>query len=80
MSKKKQDRQVVVVVKPEALPAPVAAPVRIELTFDAWWAMKQGTLRMAPEMKDVLRKHFVARGFMASGEFDKGLEDFGIRT
>ena len=79
MAKKKVEQPVVIVSRPDDVPVIVPAePVKIALTFDAWWATAQGSLRLKPEMKEVLRHHFIARGFMASKEFDKGLKDFGL--
>ena len=76
MGKKKQS-VMVVGENEKVLVAPVE-PIKIEMTFDAWWAMKQGTLKLDTDMKDILKKHFTARGFMKSKEFDKGLKDFGL--
>lgn len=48
------------------------------INFDAWWIMKAQSLKLKPEMKDAVKKHFMARGFMDSGDFDNGIIDFGI--
>lgn len=50
------------------------APIKPQLSFDAWF-MQKG---LKSELKNILKKHFDARGFMASKEFDTGLKDFGI--
>ena len=79
MAKRKTEQPVVIVSRPDAAPVNVPAePIKIDVTFDAWWSVAQGSLRLKPEMKEVLKHHFIARGFMASKEFDKGLKDFGL--
>ena len=51
-----------------------------KMSFDAWWMRTRTKHRFNPEMKEVIFKHFKARGFLRSGRFDDGLRDFGVKS
>lgn len=79
--KKVKSPELKVIGEQSAEPAPQMpeiAPIEPKIGFDAWWTMKAQSLNLRPELKDAIRKHFQSRGFMENGEFDKGIEDFGI--
>lgn len=58
---------------PEALYTP--------MSFDTWWIQIQSKHKFKPELKESMRKHFTARGFINdSRKFDQGLRDFGYNT
>jgi hypothetical protein len=54
-------------------------PFMISLSFDKWWLMTMQKLDLTPSMKIAVKKHFEARGFMKTGNFEGGLEDFGLK-
>lgn len=59
--------------KPSAPEAPY-----IPMSFDTWWIQAQSKYKFKQELKEAVRKHFAARGFLDdSRKFDKGLIDFG---
>lgn len=51
-----------------------------KMSFDAWWMRTRTKHKFNPEMKEVIWKHFKARGFLKSGRFDDGLRDFGVKS
>jgi len=51
-----------------------------QLTFDAWWVRSQKVYNFGADMKEVIFKHFRARGFLKNKKFDEGLNDFGIKS
>ena len=51
-----------------------------EITFEAWWMRTQKKYNFSSEMKEVVYKHFRARGFLRIKKFDEGLRDFGIKS
>jgi hypothetical protein len=56
----------------------IIPPARPVISFQAWWLQAQQAKQLKFELREALKKHFEARGFMTSGEFDKGLADFGL--
>jgi hypothetical protein len=77
MSRKKNQNQaeLQIVGQPELAAKKIeVAPIKPDITFESWF-MQTG---LKVELKKVLMKHFKARGFLDSKEFDKGLSDFGI--
>lgn len=52
------------------------AQSRHQVSFDEWWAL-EGNQKFPERLKDVIRKHLKARGFI-EGKFDEGLKDFGL--
>lgn len=79
MAKRKEEPKLIIAGQ-EALEAPVEyiAPLRLNLDFDSWWMLTQQRLKLRPELKESIKKHFAARGFLARNDFDAGLLDFGI--
>ena len=78
--KDSQNSEVTIVgITEEAAPKATDLPKRIQpaMTFEAWWMLAQSTYKLAPHMKSAVYKHFKARGFLVSKEYDKGLRDFG---
>jgi len=51
-----------------------------QLTFDSWWMQTQKRHGFKNDIKEVVFKHFRARGFLDSKKFDDGLKDFGIKS
>lgn len=50
----------------------------IPVSFDAWWLQAQSKYKFKSELKEAIRKHFTARGFINdSRRYDQGLKDFG---
>ena len=72
----KKDNMIMIPKEPEATPVSTtkAQPIKPIVTFEQWWAAKG----IPSKYKIAVKKHFEARGFMASQEFDKGLKDFGL--
>lgn len=73
-------------VQTPAQPAQAAQSVqapkafKIQQSFDEWYLQKQHGKGWRPEMKEALRRHLVACGFMKTGDFDNGLKHFGIKS
>jgi hypothetical protein len=81
MAKRSKEEQKLVIAGQEpAAPAVQIEPLRLQLDFDSWWILTQQRLRLRPELKESVRKHLIARGFMVKLDFDAGLQDFGIKT
>ena len=84
-SKKKRKlekgKELEIIGEPEKKAAPKTLPARKvpQLTFDAWWVRSHKKHGFGPEMKEIVYKHFRARGFLKSKKFDDGLKDFGIK-
>lgn len=82
MARKRQKQQdkLVIIGRPQTEPeyVPQIEEAKPIISFDAWWIMKAQSLNLKPEMKNAVKKHFEARGFMQSGDFDGGIIDFGI--
>jgi hypothetical protein len=78
--KRREQRQEFTVAgaEPASVESVASEPVKPAITFSAWWLQIQQAKRLKIELREALKKHFTARGFMASGEFDKGLADFGL--
>lgn len=79
----KNENKQVTIVGAEETPAPAQkppAPNRIVQSFDAWWVLTAQSKNLRSTLKEAIQRHFEARGFMESKEFDKGLQDFGINT
>lgn len=58
---------------------PLPARVKPKMSFDAWWVMAQRATGLKASMKMPVYKHLKARGFLASGDFNAGLKDFGVK-
>lgn len=80
MARKKEEQKLVIAGQEREAPVAPIAPLRLQLDFDSWWTLTQQRLRLRPELKESVRKHLIARGFMARLDFDAGLQDFGIVT
>lgn len=82
MAKKEDQQEVTVIGKQEATKAPTAprSPVtpKVPITFDAWWIQVAGKNGLSQDLKNSVKRHFQARGFMEYSKFDKGLRDFGF--
>jgi hypothetical protein len=69
--------------EPEAIQEQVEdtyKPTVIKESFDQWWGTAEYRYKLNSNMKESVRKHFIARGFFDSGDWDVGIKDFGIRT
>lgn len=53
-------------------------PFELKLSFDKWWLMTMQKRELSPTLKVAIKKHFESRGFLKNGDFEKGLEDFGL--
>ena len=80
MARKKEEQKLVIAGQEQKAPEAPIAPLRLQLDFDSWWMLTQQRLKLRPELKESLRKHLIARGFMARADYDAGLQDFGIKT
>jgi hypothetical protein len=79
MAKKKEEPKLKIVGEQEEAPRqPEIAPIEAKLSFDAWWMMKAQSLKLKPELKNAVKKHFESRGFLQTGDFDKAIKDFGL--
>ena len=87
----REHRQVVTVIgngqaQAVAQPAQVSPstqavqPLKIQVSFDDWYLQKQHGRNWRPEMKEALRRHLTACGFMKTGDFENGLKHFGIKS
>lgn len=53
----------------------------IPVSFDAWWLQTQSKYKFKPELKEAIKRHFTARGFINDSRmFEQGLKDFGYNT
>lgn len=80
--KRKEIKKDFLVVGEEAPKAPQAQGTQqtphIPISFDAWWLQTQSKYKLRAELKEAVRKHFTARGFINdSRKFEQGLKDFG---
>jgi hypothetical protein len=65
----------------QTLTANQPQPMHIQISFDQWWLQTQQKYNFKTDLKEALKKHFEAKGFMDdSRNFDKGLKDFGFNT
>ncbi len=85
MNQKRREvkKDVTIVGETEAMQAQtVQAPqaIDIPISFDSWWIQTMNKHELKPELREAVRKHFEARGFMDYKKFDAGLRDFGFRT
>lgn len=85
MAKTKDNQPEVIVVGQEApeqvqAPRPAAVPAQIPITFDAWWIQTAGKYGLKQDLKQSVKRHFEARGYMNYRKFNAGLRDFGFRT
>jgi hypothetical protein len=53
-------------------------PVFIQ-PFDSWWMQAMSKWKLNDALKEPVRKHFQARGFLESGKYEDGLRDFGFK-
>ncbi len=60
--------------QPQALPSRALPAV----SFDAWWLLAQGRHGLSADLKDAVKNHMRAKGFLQAGRFDDGLKDFGV--
>lgn len=76
----KRKREVRILGQEEAAPIKdkLPDPIKPKVTYDAWWVMAQRKYNLKPVMNEVLFKHFKARGFLESGDFDAGISDYGL--
>ena len=49
-----------------------------QLSFDAWFTKTASERKFSPSLKEALKLHFEAKGFMKEKRFDEGLKDFGF--
>jgi hypothetical protein len=48
------------------------------MSFDMWWTLAERRLKLKPELKEAVKKHFKSRGFLTNNDFEAGIKDFGI--
>lgn len=84
MAKKKEQPKLIIVGEQQEQKQQVVfeskKPARMPMSFDAWWLLTQQKLKLKPELKESVKKHLEARGFMKNENYDEGLIDFGIKT
>jgi len=49
-----------------------------QLSFDAWFTKVATERKFNSGLKEALKFHFEAKGFMKDNRFDEGLKDFGF--
>lgn len=49
-----------------------------QLSFDAWFTKVATERKFNSNLKEALKLHFEANGFMKDKQFDKGLKHFGF--
>lgn len=81
MGKKEQKREVLIVGQQKpTIPIELPDPIVPKMEYEAWWLITQRRLNLSPSLKEALKRHFKARGFLESGRYDDGLKDFGINA
>lgn len=71
--------EVRIISQPQEASAPEAPKAKKpRISFDQWWLETQNKFKLRASLKEAVRKHLEARGFMETGEYDKGLSDFGL--
>lgn len=50
-----------------------------KISFDDFWKIAKNKYNLNRDLKEIIKKHFEARGFMKSQEWELGLKDFGIK-
>lgn len=80
--KRKEIRQEVIIVadKSESQNVPEMTIPTIQIPFESWWIQTQNRLNLKPDLQESVKKHFQARGFMDSKDFNGGLRDFGFKV
>lgn len=79
MAKKEPEMKLAVEAETSKSAAPSQAePLRRKVSFDEWWMLVSHSRKLAPRMKDAIKIHFKAKGFLDNGKFDEGLRDFGL--
>ena len=62
--------------KPEA-----PAAIHINVSFDDWWLQAQQQYKFKPELKESVKRHFEAKGFLSdSRKYNEGLRNFGFNV
>lgn len=49
-----------------------------QISFDAWFSKVASERKFNPNLKEALKIHFEANGFMKDNRFDDGLKHFGF--
>lgn len=79
MAKKKQ-QELRIVGEPAPIEVQQNQPKpEIKLSFDQWWILTRQKRNLPETLKESLKIHFKAWGFLESKEFDKGLLQFGFK-
>lgn len=78
MSKRKKELKIFGQEEVVSIKDQLPDPIKPKLTFEAWWVMAQRKYNLKPVMQEVLFKHFKARGFLDSGDFEAGIKDYGL--
>jgi len=66
--------------EPVAIRQEETQPIKRQISFDDWWTTVEYKYKLKSSMKEAVRLHFKARGFLQSGDFTNGIKDFGIAT
>jgi len=67
-------------VKPKKVAPKLPERKLPKMTFDSWWMQAQKKHNFDSSLKEVVFKHFRARGFLSNGKFEEGLRDFGLKS
>jgi hypothetical protein len=80
MEDNKRNKDITVVGQARVREPKLSLPERAapEVSFDSWWLRTQKKFDFKPEMKEIVWKHFNARGFIKNRDFEAGLKDFGV--
>lgn len=75
----KMDLSIVGEQAQEVVQAPAVEASFAQVSYDAWWLQAQQKYNFKPELKESVKKHFEAKGFINdSRKFNDGLKDFGF--
>jgi hypothetical protein len=55
-----------------------ASPHIKPANFEAWWSLTQKKKKLNPAMKKAVEIYFERKGYLASGDFEAGLKEFGV--
>jgi hypothetical protein len=80
MARKHKQQELRIVGEPEVIPhVQSQSKPEIKLSFDQWWTLTRQKRNLPETLKESLKLHFKAWGFLESGKFDNGILHFGFK-
>ena len=78
----KRDVEIVGEQKQVAMAKPSAPEaMHIAVSFDDWWLQTAQKYKFKPELKESVKKHFEAKGYISdSRKYNEGLRNFGFNV